>query len=61
VKQFGLEDRAARAGVGILLGGIDTVINTWRHRPTPEHAELLENTYAALAVGGLNELARRRV
>ncbi len=60
VKQFGLEDRDARAGVGILLGAIDTIINTWRHRPTPEHAELLENTYAALAVGGLNELARRR-
>ena len=61
VRQFGLEDRQARAGVGILLGAIDSIVNTWRHRPTPEHAQLLEDTYAALAVGGLNELARRRV
>jgi hypothetical protein len=35
------------------------VLAQWRQRPTREHAALLEDTYVALVVGGLDELARR--
>jgi AcrR family transcriptional regulator len=59
VRQFGLDERRARAGVAILLGAIETVLAQWRLRPTREHAALLEDTYVALVVGGLDELARR--
>jgi AcrR family transcriptional regulator len=59
VRQFGLDERRARAGVAILLGAIETVLAQWRRRPTREHAALLEDTYVALVVGGLDELARR--
>ena len=60
VRQFGLDERRARAGVAILLGAIETVLAQWRRRPTREHAALLEDTYVALVVGGIEELARRR-
>ena len=59
-EQFGLDQPDARAGVAIMLGAIEAVLAQWRARPTREHAELLENAYVALVVGGLNELARRR-
>jgi AcrR family transcriptional regulator len=60
VRQFGLEEREARAGVSILLGAIEAVLAQWRRRPTREHAALLEDTYVALVVGGLNQLAGPR-
>ena len=60
VRQFGLDERRARAGVAVLLGAIETVLAQWRRRPTREHAALLEDTYVALVVGGIEELARRR-
>jgi AcrR family transcriptional regulator len=59
IRQFGLDEPVARAAVAILLGAIDAVLAQWRSRPTREHAQLLEDTYVALAVGGLNELMER--
>jgi AcrR family transcriptional regulator len=56
--QFGLDGPHAKAGVAILLSAIENVLSQWRLRPTVEHAALLEDTYVALVVGGLNELAR---
>jgi len=60
VRQFGLDEPHARAGVAIMLGAIETVLAQWRARPTPQHAALLEDAYVALVVGGLHELARQR-
>jgi len=59
IRDYGLEDTKARAGLAIVLGSIDGVIARWHTRPTADHARLLEHTYAAMAIGGLKELARR--
>jgi AcrR family transcriptional regulator len=59
VREFDLEQREARAGVAIMLGAVENVLAQWRRRPTREHATLLEDTYAALVMGGLDEMARR--
>jgi AcrR family transcriptional regulator len=56
LRDFGLDERTARAGVGILLGAIDPVLAQWRRHPTQEHAALLEDTYVAIVVGGLAQL-----
>ena len=55
--QFGLEGQRATAGVAILLAAIENVLAQWRLRPTAERAALLEDTYVAIVVGGLKELA----
>ncbi len=62
VAEFDLSEADARAGVSILLGALDSVLNVFRVRPTKEHAALLENTYVALAMSGLAGIAdgRRR-
>jgi AcrR family transcriptional regulator len=59
VRDFQLDERQAKTGVAILLGAVEAVLAQWRVRPTREHAALLEDTYVALVVGGLDELARR--
>jgi hypothetical protein len=41
----------------MLLGEIETVLAQWRRRPTRENAQLLEDTYVGLVVGGLGRLA----
>jgi AcrR family transcriptional regulator len=58
-RDFQLDERRAKAGVAILLGAVETVLAQWRVRPTREHAAVLEDTYVALVMGGLEELARR--
>jgi AcrR family transcriptional regulator len=58
VRQLHMEEEVARTGVAILLGAIETVLARWRLRPTPDHATLLEDTYVALVVGGLERLAQ---
>lgn len=55
--RFGLGEKEARAGLAIMLGAIDSVLLAWRARPTREHAQLLEDTYVTLVVGGLSALA----
>jgi AcrR family transcriptional regulator len=57
VRDFGLEERTARIAVSMLLGEIETVLAQWRRRPTRENAQLLEDTYVGLVVGGLGRLA----
>jgi AcrR family transcriptional regulator len=57
VQRFGLDEDAARAGLAVILGAIDSVLVAWRARPTREQATLLEDTYVALAMGGLAALA----
>jgi AcrR family transcriptional regulator len=57
VARFGLGEKEARAGLAIMLGAIDSVLLAWRARPTREHAQLLEDTYVTLVIGGLSALA----
>ena len=59
VRDYGLDQARARAGLAIIFGSIDGVIARWRTRPTADHARLLEDSYAAMAIGGLKELAGR--
>lgn len=56
VEEFGLDQTRARAGAAILLGAIDAVLVRWRTRPTEDNSVLLEDTYVALAMGGLAQL-----
>ena len=60
VREFDLDRRQAKAAVAVLLGAIDGVLAQWHANPTAEHAELLEDTYVSLVVGGLDCLARQR-
>jgi AcrR family transcriptional regulator len=60
VRDIELDQPRARAAVGILLGAIDAVLAQWRAHPTAEHAALLEDTYVALVMGGLDELVRQQ-
>jgi AcrR family transcriptional regulator len=57
LRDFGLDEPKARIGVAVLLGAIETVLAQWRRHPTADQAQLLEDTYVALVVGGLGELA----
>lgn len=57
IARFGLGEKEAQAGVAIMLGAIDSVLVSWRARPTREHAALLEDTYVTLVMGGLGALA----
>lgn len=53
MREYGLAESEARAGVSILLGAVDSVLNVFRVRPTKAHADLLEETYVALVMHGL--------
>lgn len=59
-REFGIDRRAARPAVGILLGAVETVLAQWQLRPTAEHAQLLEDTYVQLVLGGLHQLGGSR-
>jgi AcrR family transcriptional regulator len=59
VRQFGFEEREAKEAVAIVLSAMSTVLVQWNLRPTTEHAQSLEDTYVAIVMGGLAELARR--
>jgi AcrR family transcriptional regulator len=58
VEEFGLDETRAQAGASILLGAIDAVLVRWRARPNEDNAIVLEDTYVALAMGGLSRLAQ---
>jgi AcrR family transcriptional regulator len=58
-KEFGLEEREARAAVRVALGAVESVLTQWRLRPTPDYAAALEDVYVNLVVGGVERLARR--
>lgn len=57
VAELGLEERQAITGVQLALGAIALVLQQWRHRPTPEHAEQLADSYVAFSMGGLRTLS----
>ncbi len=57
VAELGLEKKDAVTGVQLALGAIALVLQQWRRRPTPEHAEQLADAYVAFALGGLRTLA----
>lgn len=61
VRTYGMSESQARAAVSILLGAIDSVLNVFRVRPTPEHARLLEDTYVELVTNGLAGLSAGKV
>jgi len=58
VRDFKLNEQQPRTGVIMLLGGIDNLLAQWRIQPTAAHAVLLENTFVALGLGGLDRLSR---
>jgi len=57
VAELGLEERQAITGAQLALGAIALVLQQWRHRPTPEHAQALTDAYVAFAMGGLRTLS----
>jgi len=57
VREFDVDERAAKACVSLLLRAIDGVLAEWRNRPTPQYAAHLEDTYVIIALGGLTQLA----
>jgi AcrR family transcriptional regulator len=59
-EELSLDEGEARRAVAILLGAIESVLARWRVRPTREHATALEESYVALAMGGLRSLTGRR-
>ena len=58
-REFGFDDREAKQAVAIALSAVATVLIQWRLRPTPDNARSLEDTYVAMVMGGLAELAHR--
>jgi AcrR family transcriptional regulator len=58
VREFGVDEHQARAGLAILLRAIESVLAEWRLRPTPRRAALLEDVYVTMAVGAVEKLAR---
>ena len=56
-EEFGLSEPRARAAVGVLLTGIDSVLAQWHADPTAEQERLLEDVYVSLVLGGLRRLA----
>jgi AcrR family transcriptional regulator len=57
VTELGLEERQALRGAQLALGAIALVLQQWHHRPSPEYAEQLADTYVAFAMGGLRNLS----
>jgi AcrR family transcriptional regulator len=58
VEEYHLDRPTARASMAILLDAVDSVLAQWRRRPTPEHAQLLEDTYMNVVAGALTALRR---
>jgi AcrR family transcriptional regulator len=60
VAEYDVDELDARTGLAIALGSIPTVLARWRLRPTLENAARLEDSFVAMGIGGVHELARRR-
>lgn len=59
-REFAVDDDVARAALGVALSSIPAVLTQWQRRPTRDHAALLEETFVAMAIGGLTQLAAAR-
>jgi AcrR family transcriptional regulator len=57
MKEFDLDEDTAKAGIGIALESVTTVLARWRRHPTSEHAKRLEDIYVSMTIGGLRELS----
>jgi AcrR family transcriptional regulator len=57
--EFGIPPAEAQAATMMLLTAIESVLTQWRTSRTPANAELLEETYVDLIVGGLDRIAAR--
>ena len=56
VKELGLDEASAAAGMTLALGTIATVLDRWRRDRTLEHAQRLADTYVTMVMGGLRAL-----
>ena len=52
VREYRLDRREATAATVLLLGAIEPLVAQWRLRPTPENADLLEDTFIRMVDGG---------
>lgn len=59
-RELGTEPKLTRDTVSILLRSVEAVLADWRLRPTPSHAERLEEAYVTICMGALERLARAR-
>lgn len=57
-RELGTEPKLTRDTVSILLRSVEAVLADWRLRPTPSHAERLEQAYVTICMGALERLAR---
>jgi len=58
MREFNLDEQTARAGMAMVLGSIATVLAQWRHAPSSEEAQRLEDAFVDMSIGGLAQLAR---
>jgi AcrR family transcriptional regulator len=57
VRELGIDRELAEPAMRMALGGISTVLETWRVRATGENARSLSEMYVSMAMGGLQVLA----
>ncbi|HET6875595.1 MAG TPA: TetR/AcrR family transcriptional regulator [Acidimicrobiales bacterium] len=56
VDELGIGRRLAEPAIAMALGGIGSVLATWRRRPTEENARSLSELYVMMVMGGLRAL-----
>lgn len=59
-RELGTDEKSTRKTVSILLRTIEPVLAEWRLRPTPHHANRLEETYVDICMGALERLPSGR-
>jgi AcrR family transcriptional regulator len=57
VRELGIDRELAEPAMRMALGGIASVLETWRLRPTVESARSLSDMYVLMVMGGLQVLA----
>jgi AcrR family transcriptional regulator len=57
VRELGIDRELAEPAMRMALGGIASVLDTWRVRATPENARSLSEMYVSMVMGGLQALA----
>ena len=55
-REYGVDERAVKASLAIVLRSIDAVLAEWRLRPTPQHAIVLEDAYVTVALGTIGRV-----
>lgn len=56
IGELGIEERPTKVCLAVVLRAIDAVLVEWRHRPTPQHAAVLEDAYVNIAMGAMDRL-----